>query len=276
MTFSSLICFGFGYVAQALSKSDPVSKWEIFGTKRSPETNSNQQPENVTLLTWPSPSFSLPDVKAVLVSVPPDDEGCPVFRQFKDYFDPETYFAYLSSTGVYGDLQGGWAFEETPVNPLSTEAKRRVIAETQWQGLGAHIFRLPGIYGPGRSAFDRLKQGRARRIVKEGQVFSRAHVDDIADVLARSIARPNPGQIYNIADDHPCPAQDVIAYAAQLLGAEPPPEVRFEDANLPEKAQRFYAECKRLSNARTKAELGWLPKYPDYRSGLNAIFDASN
>jgi nucleoside-diphosphate-sugar epimerase len=150
----------------------------------------------------------------------------------------------------------------------------RARAEDQWLPVGAHIFRLPGIYGPGRSQLDRVREPGARRIIKPGQVFSRAHRDDIASALEASISRPHPGAVYNICDDEPAPAGEVLARAADLLGIPPPPAVAQEDANLSSAAQRFYAECKRVSNARAKAQLGWLPKYPSYREGLAQCLQA--
>ena len=279
MTVKSFIGFGFGYVAHALAarllQSSPASSpdWSVTGTHRNLSVANNAE-AFVQIEAFPGSWTPRGDETTWLISIPPDDEGCPVFRAFADKADNVSWIGYLSSTGVYGDLGGGWAFEDIPTNAQSREAKRRVIAENQWRDKGAHLFRLPGIYGPGRSAFDRLRSGRARRIIKPGQVFSRAHVDDIADVLVRSIARPNPGRIYNIADDKPAPAQDVISYAAHLIGMDPPPEIAFEDANLPDAAQRFYAECKRLPNSRIKAELGWRPAFSDYKSGLVSILEA--
>lgn len=281
MSVNSLLCFGYGYTAKYLAKHVSLSKCEIFGTKRTPETN--YCPENkllgkdVKLHRWPDAETPLPQADAILVSVPPTELGCPVFAEFskiKGYFDSKTWIGFLSSTGVYGDLGGGWAFEETPIKPLSDEAKNRAIAETQWKEVGAHIFRLPGIYGPGRSTFDRIRSGKSRRIIKEGQVFSRAHVEDIANLLALSIAKPNPGRIYNVADDQPCAPQTLIEHGAKLLKVAPPPSIAFEDANLPIKAQRFYSECKRISNARAKSELGWIPRYPNYKIGLKAVLQA--
>lgn len=273
MTVKSLICFGFGLTASHLAKHVSLSNWVILGTTRAPETKDKLAGKNVSLAKWPDEEFPHPVADAVLISVPPDEGGCPVYRQHADCFGPETWVGYLSTTGVYGDLGGRWAFEETSIQPLSKTAKNRAFAESQWKASGAHIFRLPGIYGPGRSALDRLRSGKARRIIKPGQVFSRAHVDDIADLLARSIAQPNPGRIYNVSDDMPGPPQDVIAYAADMLGVECPPDLPFEDANLPLAAQRFYSECKRVSNARAKAELGWRLDFPTYREGLRAIYD---
>jgi nucleoside-diphosphate-sugar epimerase len=185
---------------------------------------------------------------------------------------------YLSTTGVYGDLGGGWAFEWSEPTPQSRRAKARALAEDQWRaatGGRVRIVRLPGIYGPGRSAFDRLREGTARRIVKPGQVFSRVHVDDIASGLLALHQRPEAaeqaGGVFHLCDDEPAPPQDVIAHAAELLGMAPPPEIPIEEAGLSAMAASFYAECKRISNARTKAALNWRPKYPTYREGLAAI-----
>ena len=277
MKVNSLLCFGYGYTAKYLAKHVSLSKCKIFGTKRAPETNFCLENKNVRLLTWPNSEEALPQAEALLISVPPTDKGCPVFDEFskvQDYFDSKIWIGYLSSTGVYGNLGGGWAFEETPIKPLSQKAKNRAIAETQWKEVGGHIFRLPGIYGPGRSTFDRIRSGKSRRIIKTGQIFSRAHVEDIADLLARSMLKPNPGRIYNAADDLPCAPQTLIEYGAKLLEVDPPPAIAFEDAKLPVKAQRFYSECKRISNARAKSELGWLPKYPNYKVGLRAVLQA--
>lgn len=224
------------------------------------------------------------DVRAVLIAAPPGPEGCPSLPALPRAIAASGAFpdwiGYLSTTGVYGDRRGGWVFEHSRLAAASLEGARRVGAERDWQdvargmGLTLTIFRLPGIYGPGRSAFDRLRQGRARRIAVPGQVFSRIHVDDLAAGLAASIARPRAGGIYNLCDDEPAPNSDVIAYAARLLGMEPPPEIPLAEAALSGPAARFYAESKRVSNALAKAELGWRPAYPTYREGLKAILDA--
>jgi nucleoside-diphosphate-sugar epimerase len=171
-------------------------------------------------------------------------------------------------------------FERSPLNAASVEGVRRVAAERDWRqtgrGMGLTIvsFRLPGIYGPGRSSFDRLRAGTVKRLIKPGQVFSRIHVDDIAAALALSIERPRAAAIYNLADDEPAPPQDVIAYAARLIGMEPPPEVAFDAADLSPAAERFWRENRRVSNALAKAELGWRPLYPTYREGLAAVLEA--
>jgi nucleoside-diphosphate-sugar epimerase len=183
------------------------------------------------------------------------------------------WVGYLSTTGVYGDRAGGWVDEASALTPAGERGRRRVAAEAGWRALGLplHIFRLAGIYGPGRSALDSVRAGKAQRIDKPGQVFSRIHVDDIAAVLDASIARPYPGAIYNVCDDDPAPPQDVIAYACALLGRAPPPLVPFDQAALSPMARSFYGESKRVSNRRIKDELGVRLRFPDYRAGLDAL-----
>ena len=186
---------------------------------------------------------------------------------------------YGSTTGVYGDHAGGWVDEATPLSPSTRRGQMRVEAEAAWRvipGLPLHIFRLAGIYGPGRGPFEKVRQGTARRIVKPGQVFSRIHVEDIAQVLEASIKRPNPGAVYNLCDDDPAPPQDVIGHAAELLGLPLPEEVAFDEAEMTPMARSFYAESKRVSNGRIKEELGIDLIYPDYRSGLQALLDAGD
>jgi len=201
----------------------------------------------------------------------------PALAQAKAFPD---WIGYLSTTGVYGDRRGGWVTEKSRLAAQSLEGARRVSAERDWlevargMGLTVSLFRLPGIYGPGRSALDRVRAGEARRIAAPGQVFSRIHADDLAAGLAASIARPRAGGIYNLCDDEPAANSEVIAYAAGLLGLPVPPEIPLAEAQLSAAAQRFYAESKRVSNARAKAELGWRPAYPTYREGLAAILAA--
>jgi nucleoside-diphosphate-sugar epimerase len=265
-----LLAFGCGYVATALARRLAARDIATLGTTRSLEGAADLARQGISAVQWPGCDLDPPAGAAWLISVPPDDEGCPIFDAFGDKAASAGWIGYLSTTGVYGDLGGRWAFEETPRNPQSREAINRAHAEDEWLSTGAHIFRLPGIYGPGRSQLERVREPNARRIVKPGQVFSRAHRDDIAAALDLSIGHPRPGAIYNICDDEPAPADEVLVYAAQLLGIDPPPAVALEDANLSPAAQRFYAECKRVSNARAKAELGWLLQYPTYREGLAA------
>lgn len=274
---TQLLAFGCGYVATALAQQLAAKGVATLGTTRTTEGAAKLAQQGVSAIVWPGEQqgadLDPPPGAAWLVSVPPDEQGCPVFRAIGARAGSAAWIGYLSTTGVYGDLGGRWAFEETPCNPQSPEAANRARAEEQWQA--AHIFRLPGIYGPGRSQLERVREPGARRIVKPGQVFSRAHRDDIAAALELSIGRPRPGAIYNICDDEPAPADEVLVHAAGLLGVDPPPAIAIEDANLSPAAQRFYAECKRVSNARTKAELGWRPMYPTYREGLAACLQAS-
>ena len=209
----------------------------------------------------------------------PEDDGGSWAGTYKG---APSWIAYLSTTGVYGDRAGGWVREDTPATPASPEGDRRLQAEQGWRDLAKatgsplFIFRLPGIYGPGRSPLDRVRAGTARRWVKPGQVFSRIHVDDLADALARALARPQRAGVYNLCDDEPAAPADVTAYAARLLGIEPPPEEPLDPTALSPMARRFWAESKRISNARAKAALGWRPAYPTYREGLEAVHGAED
>lgn len=271
-----LLAFGCGYVGTALAKRLAARGVATLGTTRTVEGAAALASEGVTAIQWPGGDMRPPNGAAWLISVPPDDDGCPVFRAFGGSAATASWIGYLSTTGVYGDLQGGWAFEDSPRSPQSREAMNRARAEDEWLSAGAHIFRLPGIYGPGRSQLERAREPGARRIVKPGQVFSRAHRDDIAAALDASMSRRRPRAIYNVCDDEPAPADEVLAHAARLVGIDPPAAVAFENANLSAAAQRFYAECKRVSNAQAKAELGWLPQYPSYREGLAACLQAAS
>jgi nucleoside-diphosphate-sugar epimerase len=281
----SLFCFGLGYAARALAHALQASNWTVAGTSREAAGVAA-----LAALGLPAVVFdgqgrlagdALDKVSHILVSAPPDASGDPVLRCCADELMARArqfaWVGYLSTTGVYGDHGGGWVDEDTPRAPVSERAKRRVAAEDAWlalhrdHGLPVHLFRLAGIYGPGRNQIAAVLDGGARRIVKPGQVFSRIHVEDVAGVLEASIARPNPGRAYNIADDEPAPPQDVVAFAAQLLGRPAPPEVPFEAAELSPMGLSFYGESKRISNRRIKQELGYRLKYPTYRDGLRAL-----
>jgi nucleoside-diphosphate-sugar epimerase len=184
------------------------------------------------------------------------------------------WVGYLSTTGVYGDHQGDWVDEDSALTPSTKRGQARVAAEAAWQeipDLPLHIFRLAGIYGPGRGPFAKVRNGTARRIIKDGQVFSRIHVEDIALALELSLATPQAGAIYNLCDDDPAPPQDVIGHAAELLGVPLPPAIAIDEAEMSPMARSFYAESKRVRNDKIKRELGWQPSYPDYRSGLAAM-----
>jgi len=275
-----LFSFGHGYSGTALARRLLPQGWRVIGTTRDPGRAEALRREGVEPLVWGRDDLApaLHEATHLLSSVAPTQDGDPVLGAFSDTIAgiaPRLAWAgYLSTTGVYGDHGGGWVDEDTPLAPATTRGRRRVAAEAAWRaipGLPLHIFRLAGIYGPGRGPFEKLRAGTARRIVKPGQVFSRIHVEDIANVLAASIARPDPGAVYNLCDDDPAPPQDVIAFAAQLLELPAPPEVAFEAADLSEMARSFYAESKRVSNRRIKDELGVRLIHPDYRSGLRAI-----
>ncbi|MFL5298687.1 MAG: SDR family oxidoreductase [Phenylobacterium sp.] len=279
-----LVIFGHGYSGAALTKRLRPEGWDVLGTVREPGGFAALKAQGVTpILAGDRPALvdALSGAQAVLVAAPPDAEGCPGLRALVPALARGGAFpdwiGYLSTTGVYGDRRGRWVTEQSALAAQSPEGARRVGAERDWlevgrgMGLTVAVFRLPGIYGPGRSALDRLRAGQARRIAAPGQVFSRIHVDDLAAGLAASIARPRPGGVYNLCDDEPAANSDVIAYAAALLGMAPPPEVPLAEAGISPAGMRFYAESKRVSNARAKAELGWRPAFPTYREGLQAI-----
>jgi nucleoside-diphosphate-sugar epimerase len=212
--------------------------------------------------------------------VPPDAEGDPVLAEHAHDIAARRglrWLGYLSTTGVYGDRRGGRVDEDSALAPSGERGRRRVAAEAGWldlhrrRSVPVHIFRLAGIYGPGRSALDTVRQGRAQRIDKPGQVFSRIHVADLAAVLRASMARPDPGAIYNVCDDDPAPPEAVIAHACALLGVEPPPLVPFDTADLSPMARSFYDDNKRVSNRRLKEVLGVTLAYPSYKDGLQAL-----
>ena len=279
-----LFIFGYGYTGSALARRLGPKGWEVTASVRDPADAARLEADGVAavpLADNEALAEALARTQGLLITAPPDAGGCPGLRTLIPALAAANAFpdwiGYLSTTGVYGDRHGGWVFEESRLSAQSVEGARRVGAERDWlevgrgMGLTVAIFRLPGIYGPGRSALNRLRAGEARRIVAPGQVFSRIHVDDLAAGLEASMARPRAGAIYNLCDDEPAPNTEVVACAARLLGIPPPPEIPLADAGLSAAALRFYAESKRVSNARAKAELGWRPAYPTYREGLAAI-----
>ncbi len=290
-TSGRLFCFGLGYCALALARRLQAQGWSVAGTTRSEDKANNLAAEGIEVFLFDrgrpleDPAAALAGTSHLLSSAPPGPEvepgaGDPVL----DHHRPDiaaleglAWLGYLSTTGVYGDRDGGWVDEDSALTPTGERGRRRMAAEEAWldlrerDGLPVHLFRLAGIYGPGRSALDVVRDGAARRIDKPCQVFSRIHVDDIAAVLLASIARPRPGAAYNLCDDEAAPPQEVVTYACELLGREPPPLVPLEEARLSDMARSFYRDNKRVSNARIKDELGVTLAYPSYREGLRAI-----
>lgn len=274
---NTVICVGYGDSCKAVADLLRPEGWHIIATTRSEDTRARLEQDGVTALLFDEALVAkIPADAHWLISTPPDETGCPSYRILKSAASEARWIGYLSTTGVYGDLDGRWAFEWSERKPQNARSERRVLAEDQWWNVfpDANTFRLPGIYGPGRSALDRLKGGDTKRIVKPGQVFSRVMVSDIAACVVAAMARDLRGAVLHPCDDEPAPPQDVITYAAELLGMELPPETPIEEAGLSPMAQQFYAECKRVSNARTKSMTGWYPAYPDYRSGLKALLQS--
>jgi len=284
VTACRLFCFGLGYSARVLAERLRAKGWAIAGTARTPEAVAALRAAGIESFHFDR-DRPLDDAQAalagathVLSSVPPDAGGDSVL----DHHGPDIaavgglrWLGYLSTTGVYGDRDGGWVDEDSALAPTGERGRRRVDAESAWQELAAvHIFRLAGIYGPGRNAIASVRAGTAKRIDKPGQVFSRIHVADIAVVLDASMTRPNPGRIYNVCDDDPAPPAEVIAYACELLGQPPPPLVPFAEAELSEMGRSFYRDNKRVRNDRIKDELDIHLTYTDYRVGLRALLAA--
>ncbi|MCE9522585.1 MAG: SDR family oxidoreductase [Alphaproteobacteria bacterium] len=284
-----LFCFGLGFSAQTLAARLKSKGWQVAGTTRTRARAEALATQGIEAFVFAADA-PLADAGAalhyathILTSIPPGLAGDPVLANHAQDLSAlkpaAAWVGYLSTTGVYGDHAGEWVTEQTPVTPASERAHRRVAAEQAWTAWGraanvpVHIFRLAGIYGPGRNQLETLRDGTARRIVKPGQIFSRIHVEDIASVLEASIAKPNAGAIYNVCDDEPAPPHEVIEYAAKLLNISPPALESFEDAarTMSEMALSFYAESKRVGNARLKSELGVKLRYPTYREGLSAL-----
>jgi nucleoside-diphosphate-sugar epimerase len=283
---NELLCFGFGFSARTLAARLNAQEWRITGTSTTEDgcARIRQAGHRAALFNGAVRSADVAAALAtathVLISVPPGDHGDPVLRHHGEDVRRSgrlKWIGYLSTVGVYGDQGGGWVDETTPAVPVSPRSQRRLAAEQGWLALAVlpaplvGVFRLSGIYGPGSSAVDNLRAGTARRIVKPGQVFNRIHVADIALVVDKAMQRQRLTGVYNVTDDEPAPPQDVIAYAAGLLGLPVPLAIPFTDAALSPMAVSFYAENKRVRNDRIKAELGVALQYPTYREGLAAI-----
>ena len=274
-----LLSLGHGYSAQALVPGVLARGGVVIGTTRNPARAAEFRAAGVEPLLWPGDlALALARATHILCSAAPDANGDPFLLVARDQIAASAaqWVGYLSTTGVYGDHQGAWVDEDTPLNPGSARAVQRVLAERQWQAteLPVHIFRLAGIYGPGRGPFEKVRDGTARRILKPGQVFSRIHVADIAQVLLASMDHPNPGAVYNVCDDDPAPPEDVLSYAAALLGLPEPPGIPYDQAEMTPMARSFYAESKRVRNDRIKTTLGVQLRYPTYRDGLAALLAA--
>ncbi len=278
---NTLLSLGHGYTARELARQLTPRGWRIIATSRTADAPQT----GVDLLQWPGSDLTDAFAQAthMLTSIAPTETGDPVLSALADQIAAAPrlrWIGYLSTTAVYGDHRGGWVDETTPLNPATKRGEWRVAAERAWQefaqkqSLNLHIFRLAGIYGPGRGPFAKLRAGTARRIVKPGQVFSRIHVEDIAQTLIASMHAPNPGATYHICDDDPSPPQDVLAYAAELLNLPVPPEEDWDTAQMTRMARSFYSESKRVRNDRIKSELRVKLKYPDYKTGLRALADA--
>jgi nucleoside-diphosphate-sugar epimerase len=279
----TLLSLGHGYSAAFLAKRLLPQGWRIAGTTRNPDKFGDFHAQGITPLLWDRNAILpwLENASHVLVSAGPTELGDPALALLRDDIAAQAsrldWLGYLSTTGVYGDARGDWVDESAPLTPATERGRRRVNAEASWSAipdLPLHIFRLAGIYGPGRGPFAKVRDGTARRIIKPGQVFSRIHVEDIAQVLEASMLNPEAGTVFNLCDDDPAPPQDVIAHAADLLDMEIPPETPFEEADLSPMARSFYSESKRVRNDRIKTDLGVTLKYPDYRAGLAAVLAA--
>lgn len=287
-----LFCFGYGYTCDYLAHElMRAGGWDIGGTTRDLEKRSFLRSKGIKAHLFDyehplgDPYFILDGTTHLLISTPPDDAGDPTFHMHaQDIVRIPTleWVGYLSTTGVYGDRDGGSVDEYSEIRPNSKRGSRRVRAENEWYslfqhyGLPLHIFRLAGIYGPGRSALDSVRAGVARRINKPGQVFNRIHVEDIVQTLMASMAQPNPGAAYNLSDDDPVPSWEVITYTCELLGITPPPIIPYNEADMAPITRSFYSDNKRVLNDRIKRELGVTLKYPDYKKGIDACLAAEN
>jgi nucleoside-diphosphate-sugar epimerase len=291
---TALLCFGLGYSAEHFVKTFGEKFERVIGTVRNAERAAAlnaQSAGRVRALIFDGAAVTqdlqsaIGGAEAVLISAPPDESGDPVLRACGEYLDRAQRLrsvVYLSTVGVYGDRGGAWVDEDTPALPGATRSRERLAAEQAWLDFGARcniavaILRLAGIYGPGQNALLQVGSGKARRIVKPGQVFNRIHVGDIAQAIDAAFTR-NASGIFNVADDEPSPAGDPIAFAAQLMGVEAPPEIPFDEAapSMSPMALSFWQECRRVKNDKLKRELDVRLRYPTYREGLRALFEES-
>jgi nucleoside-diphosphate-sugar epimerase len=283
----SLVVLGLGFSAEAFVRAAAGRFAHVTATVRDPARAAALSRPGLTVLPFAGAATepaalralraAIREASALLVSIPAEDGGDPALPVLEDDIRTApnlSWIGYLSTVGVYGDHQGATVVETSALNATSRRGINRIEAEKRWLALGAHVFRLAGIYGPGRNQLVGLREGWTRRIIKRGQVFSRIHAEDIAGVCLASLDRPNPGAIYNVADNEPAPPQDVIAFAAGLLGVAPPPEEPFETAEMTPMARSFYLDSRRIDNSRVRSELGYSFRYPTYREGLTALHAA--
>tara|TARA_B100000959_G_scaffold154793_1_gene162241 strand:- start:589 stop:1449 length:861 start_codon:yes stop_codon:yes gene_type:complete len=277
----SLFCFGPGFSLKALARQLLNNDWSVSGTYREADGAENLAALGIDPIPFNAADAAMESATAIISTVPPSAEGDPVLARYGDQLakiSKQAWIGYLSTTGVYGDTGGALVDEASALNPSNDRSQWRATCEQGWLSVSAHIFRLSGIYGQGRSSVDRLRLGLARRIDNPGHLFSRIHVDDIAQTLIASINQPSPGQIYNLCDDEAAEQQVVEAYAAELLGIEPPPLVPFDEAirEMSPIAKTFWQDNRRVDNTRIKNELGVKLIYPTYREGLTAIYQSSS
>jgi nucleoside-diphosphate-sugar epimerase len=281
------LIFGCGYLGGAFARRIVAEGWTLAATARESGKRARLAAEGFTPVDpadTPALAAAVATAQAILITAPPDAIGCPALKALAAPLEAAAqrpaWLGYVSSTRVYGDRGGKWVDEESELNAPTVEGARRAAAEREWRALGdrlgiaVSVFRLPAIYGPGRSPFEKLRDGSARLVRKPGQVFNRIHVDDAAAAFWASLERPHAGRIYNVSDDEPAGADAYVAHAAGLLGLAPPPQVDWTDPSVSEGMRRFYSDNKRVSNARAKAELGWRPRYASWREGLAVVLSS--
>ncbi len=285
-----LFCFGLGFAGSTLAHKLRAEGWRVSGTCRKNDRENFWAEAGVKSFVFDGGEVSegvkneVREASHVLVTIPPQpDEGDVVLRHFEKCLTGNSHLqwlGYLSTTGVYGNRDGDWVDETSELQPEFDHQKRRAEAEEQWLGLyrehrvPVHVFRLAGIYGPGRNLLERVRQGIAKRIDQPGLVFNRVHVEDVARVLTASMARPRPGAIYNVSDDLPASPAEAVAYACELLHVDPPLRVSLEDAGLSEMARGFYLTNKKVRNRKIKDELEVQLRYPDYKTGLLSLLES--
>jgi len=279
------LLLGAGYCAKAMIAPLLARGYNVLATTRSPEKATHLKSLGVTPIIYngdlnAAMRESLATANIILSSIPPNDNGDPFLgglpKELAKLTPNAKWIGYLSATSVYGDRQGQWAFEDELLRPVTRRGKNRAIAELQWieTETPIHVFRLAGIYGPGRNGFARLRQGKSRAVIKDGHVVNRIHMHDIVTALLTSIDKPDPLKIYNLADGNPAPPQDVVNFAADLINAARPPQLNHDTADISDMARSFYRETKRIDISRAKRDLGWTPKYENYRQGLMATLKA--